>query len=55
MVISLKLNKGIKFTIGLLMDIGISLVLGLNPLLTTLFALLYITLYIPDICNIIKK
>ncbi|WP_304340498.1 hypothetical protein [Metaclostridioides mangenotii] len=51
----MKLNKGIKFIMGLFIDIGVSLLLGFGPILTTLFAILYVMLYIPDIYTNIKQ
>ncbi|MBU5308312.1 hypothetical protein NSA24_07535 [Clostridioides mangenotii] len=51
----MKLNKGIKFIIGLFIDIGISILLGFGPIGTTLFAILYVIFFIPDVYNSIKK
>lgn len=51
----MNINKVVKFVIGLFIDIGISLILGFGPILTTIFALLYIMFYIPDIYKYIKN
>lgn len=54
-VVLMNINKVVKFVIGLFIDIGISLILEFGPILTTIFALLYIMFYIPDIYKYIKN
>lgn len=51
----MKLTKGTKFTLGLFIDIGFSLLLGFGPILTTVFAMLYVIPYIPDFYKDIKN
>ncbi|MGL5438901.1 MAG: hypothetical protein ACRDA4_00745 [Filifactoraceae bacterium] len=42
-------SKVLKFLLGLVVDIGISLIIGLGPALTVLFALVYVLFSISDI------